>query len=227
VIDTLLDHPAVLALCASLFLGLALVVTQFGLRYVRPSEGILVSIPLVTAIVWLSVLIVGLEGFDVRAAAVFFAIGLFYPAAVTMLTYQANHLMGPAVAGALGSLAPLFAVLGGILLFGEWPAPLQTFGILTIVLGVVLLSVSRGDLTRAWPLWAIALPLAASVLRGTAQPITKIGLAIWPSSFAAVVLGYTAATLVVAIVGLAQHRHARLNLPPKGIFWFACVGISN
>jgi drug/metabolite transporter (DMT)-like permease len=227
VIDTLLDHPAVLALCASLFLGLALVLTQFGLRYVRPSEGILVSIPLVTVIVWLAVLIVGLEGFDVRAAAVFFAIGLFYPAAVTMLTYQANHLMGPAVAGALGSLAPLFAVLGAMLLFGEWPAPLQTFGILTIVLGVVLLSVSRGGLTRAWPLWAIALPLAASVLRGAAQPITKIGLAIWPSSFAAVVLGYTAATLVVAVVGLAQHRQTRLNVPPKGILWFACVGLSN
>jgi drug/metabolite transporter (DMT)-like permease len=223
----LLGNPVALALSASFFLGLALVLTQLGLRYARPSEGILVSIPLVTVIVWLAVPVVGLEGFDIRAAALFFAIGLLYPAAVTMLTYQANHLMGPAVAGALGNLAPLFAVLGGMLLFGEWPALLQTFGILTIVLGIVLLSLSRDGLTRAWPLWAITLPLAASVLRGAAQPITKFGLAFWPSSFAAVLLGYTASTLVVAIVGLAQHHHARINLSPKGVLWFACVGVSN
>ena len=220
----LLSNPVALALGAAFFLGLALVLTQLGLRYVRPSEGILVSIPLVAVIAWLAVPVVGLEGFDVRAAAVFLAIGLLYPAAVTMLTYQANELMGPAVAGALGNLAPLFAVLGGMLLLGEWPVPLQIVGILSIVLGIVLLSLSRGSLTRSWPLWAIALPLVASVIRGAAQPITKIGLAIWPSSFAAVLIGYTVSTLILAIVG---HRRARLNLPPRGVLWFACVGASN
>jgi hypothetical protein len=44
----LLGNPAALALGASFFFGLALVLTQFGLRYARPSEGILISIPLVT-----------------------------------------------------------------------------------------------------------------------------------------------------------------------------------
>ena len=220
-------NPIALALSASFFFGLALVLTQFGLRYARPSEGILISIPLVTVIVWLAAPVVALEGFDVRAAAVFLAIGLVYPAAVTMLTYQANDLMGPAVAGALGNLAPLFAVLGGMLLFGEWPAPLQILGILTIVLGIILLSLSRDGVTRSWPLWAIVLPLAASVIRGAAQPIGKVGLSIWPSSFAAVLLGYTASTLVVAIVAVAQHRHGRVNFAPKGILWFAGVGLSN
>jgi drug/metabolite transporter (DMT)-like permease len=223
----LLGNPVALALGASFFFGLALVLTQFGLRYARPSEGILISIPLVTVIVWLAAPVVALEGFDVRAAAVFLAIGLVYPAAVTMLTYQANDLMGPAVAGALGNLAPLFAVLGGMLLFSESPAPLQILGILTIVLGIILLSLSRDGVTRSWPLWAIVLPLAASVIRGAVQPIGKVGLSIWPSSFAAVLLGYTASTFVVAIVAFVQHRHGRVNFAPKGILWFACVGLSN
>jgi drug/metabolite transporter (DMT)-like permease len=223
----LLGNPVALALGASFFFGLALVLTQFGLRYARPSEGILISIPLVTVIVWLAAPVVALEGFDIRAAAVFLAIGLVYPAAVTMLTYQANDLMGPAVAGALGNLAPLFAVLGAMLLFGEWPALLQILGILTIVLGIILLSLSRDGVTRSWPLWAIVLPLAASVIRGTVQPIGKVGLSIWPSSFAAVLLSYTASTFVVAIVAFAQHRHGRVNFAPKGILWFACVGLSN
>jgi drug/metabolite transporter (DMT)-like permease len=223
----LLNEPAFLALCASFFFGLALVLTQFGLRHASPTNGILVSIPLVTAIAWVAALFLGLEGWDIRAVGIFLAIGLVYPAAVTMLTYQANYLMGPAVAGALGNLAPLFAVLGGMLLFGEVPAPLQLAGVLTIVAGIVLLSLRGSGLTRTWPLWALALPLVASVIRGAAQPISKIGLAVWPSSFAAVLFGFTASTAVLAIMGAAQNRRDQRPLTPMGVFWFACVGVSN
>jgi len=48
----LFSLPAVLALSASFFFGLALVLTQFGLRHVRPSEGSLVSIPFLALILW-------------------------------------------------------------------------------------------------------------------------------------------------------------------------------
>lgn len=144
-----------------------------------------------------------------------------------MLTYQANYLMGPAVAGALGNLAPLFAVLGGMLLFGEVPAPLQFAGIVTIVAGIVILSLRRNGLTRTWPLWALALPLIASVIRGAAQPISKIGLAIWPSSFAAALFGFTTSTILLAIMGTVQNRREQQPLTRKAVFWFACVGISN
>ena len=41
----MLDDPQVLALCASFLFGLALVLTQFGLRHVPPSRGASVSIP--------------------------------------------------------------------------------------------------------------------------------------------------------------------------------------
>jgi drug/metabolite transporter (DMT)-like permease len=223
----LLDEPVLLALCASCFFGLALVLTQFGLRHMRPGEGVLISIPLVTAIAWASVPVVGLEGWDSRAAAIFLAVGLVYPAVVTMLTYEANDVMGPGVAGALGNLAPLFAVLGAIALFGDLPGPLQVLGILTIVLGIVLLSVSRGGTSRAWPLWALALPLAASVIRGAAQPVGKIGLAAWPSSFAAVLLGFTASAIVVIVVAAARHRGLPTGFSRRGILWFCCVGLSN
>jgi drug/metabolite transporter (DMT)-like permease len=227
VIDALLNHSELLAICASFFFGLALVLTQFGLRHASPGNGILVSIPLVTAIAWLAASVVGLEGWNNRAAVLFLAIGLVYPAAVTILTYRANYLMGPAVAGALGNLAPLFAVLGSMLLFGDLPAPLQVLGILTIVAGIVLLSLRRTGSTRSWPLWALALPLAASVIRGAAQPLSKIGLAIWPSSFAAVLFGFTASTIVLVLVRLAQRRTEPMTLTSAGAFWFACVGVSN
>ena len=222
-----LDHPAALALGASFFFALALVLTQFGLRHVRPSEGILVSIPLVTVVAWISVPAVGLDGWHVSAAAIFLGIGLFYPAVVTLLTYEANHVMGPGVAGALGNVAPLFAVLGAVILLGELPQLLQMLGIFTIAAGIILLSLSRGGASRAWPLRAAALPLTASIIRGAAQPLGKIGLAFWPSSFAAVLLGFTASTVVVVIFAAMRYRKVPIVLPRQGILWFCCVGLSN
>lgn len=67
----LLNEPVLLALFASFFFGLALVLTQFGLRHTSPAKGILVSIPLVTAIAWVAALFLGLEGWDIRAVGIF------------------------------------------------------------------------------------------------------------------------------------------------------------
>lgn len=225
----LLDEPAFLALCASFFFGLALVLTQFGLKHMRPGEGVQISIPLLTAIAWaVAAFRLDFKEWNWDAAAIFLAVGFAYPALVTMLTYEANRAMGPGVAGALGNLAPLFAVSGAALLFGEAPQPLQVLGIATIVAGVALLSLRGGEAAgRQWPYWAAALPLGASIIRGIAQPVTKIGLAGWPSPFAALLLGFTASTLVIAGVAFARNRGVPRGFSRPGIAWFCCVGLSN
>jgi drug/metabolite transporter (DMT)-like permease len=225
----LLGDPIALALMASFFYALALVLTQFGLKHMRPGEGVLISIPLLTALVWLvAVLRDDFREWDSGAAAIFLAVGLVYPAVVTMLTYEANRIMGPGVAGALGNLAPLFAVSGAALLFGDWPRPLQMLGVTAIVGGVALLSARGSEGSgRQWRWWAAALPLAASIIRGIAQPVTKIGLASWPSPFAALLFGFTASTVVVAGVAIARHRGLPRGFSRRGVLWFCCVGLSN
>lgn len=225
----LAGEPVFLALCASFFFGLALVLTQFGLRHMRPAEGVLISIPLLTLLAW-AVAFVHLDfsGWNREAAAIFLAVGLAYPALVTMLTYESNRVMGPGVAGALGNLAPLFAVTGAAILFADWPRPSQIAGIIAIVAGIALVSLRGGKATgRQWPWWTIALPLGASVIRGIAQPVTKIGLASWPSPFTAVLFGFTASTLVVAGVALARNNGLPRGFSRPGVLWFCCVGISN
>jgi drug/metabolite transporter (DMT)-like permease len=226
---SLADQPVFLALCASFFFGLALVLTQFGLRTMRPGEGVLISIPMLTAAAWLiAIFQLDLAGWNSEAAAIFLAVGLAYPALVTMLTYEANRTMGPGVAGALGNLAPLFAVSGAALLFGDWPRPLQIVGIIAIVGGVALLSVRGFEATgRHWSWWAAALPLGASIIRGIAQPVTKVGLASWPSPFAALLFGFTASTVVVAGAALARNRGLPRGFSRPGILWFCCVGLCN
>jgi drug/metabolite transporter (DMT)-like permease len=225
----LLDHPEALALGASFFFGLGLVLTQFGLRHMPPSLGAMVSIPTLTSVLWiLSPAFMDLQGWDSRAAAVFISVGLLYPVVVTLLTFEANRRMGAGVAGALGNLAPVFAVILAAFLFSETPRLVQALGIALIVLGVVLLSARRdGGQENSWPLWVAALPIGASMIRGVVQPIAKIGLAIWPSPFAALLLSYTASSLVAVSVAAIRAGGLPTGFRCRGVFWFCIVGLSN
>ncbi len=193
----------------------------------RP-KGVLVSIPLLTVILWLiASVFLDFGAWNAEASAIFLGIGLIYPAFVTLLTYEANRIMGPGAAGALGNLAPLFAVAGAAILIGELPRMLQLIGILVIVVGVILLSMRGARASRAWPYWAIALPVAASAIRGIAQPVTKTGLALWPNPFAALLLGFTASAFVVAVASAIRNRGWPRGFTQKGVFWFGLVGLSN
>ncbi len=225
----MLNYPEILALCASFFFALALVLTQFGLKYMSPRQGALVSIPMLTLLFWmLAPALLDSKAWNSNAAAVFLGVGLIYPVVVTLLTYEANRLMGPGVAGALGNLAPLFAVAAGMLLFNEFPRLVQVVGIATIVLGVVLLSIRRGRVVaNAWPYWAAALPIGASAIRGVAQPVTKIALALWPSPYAAALFGFTTSSIVLAVVATLRDGRWWERFSRKGVMWFCCVGLCN
>ncbi len=217
-----------LAFAAALCFGLALVLTQLGLRHLPPRRGAMISLPMATALLWvLSPVTVEWQAARLDAALVFALVGLLFPVTVTLLTFEANRRMGPAVAGALGNLTPLFAVLVAVAALGERPSLLQLAGLLAIVLGVAALSLDRRWLDLRWPLWVAAFPLAAAAVRGLVQPITKLGLALWPDPFAAVLCGYSVSTLV--ILGIARLGPTGERAAPSrtGIAWFVLIGIAN
>ena len=219
--------PIVLALASSLCFALGLVLAQIGLRHAEPWRGALVSLPTSTLLLWLvSPLALDWHAIEPHALMIVAAVGLLFPASVTLLTYEANRHMGPNIAGALGNLTPLFALLLAALLFGEVPGVLQALGILAIIVGVAVLSLRRPEGGRPWPLWAMALPLAAAAIRGIVQPITKLGLGLWHSPFAAVLAGYTVSSVVLLAATLP--RPGVFRMPPRAAAaWFAAVGIAN
>jgi drug/metabolite transporter (DMT)-like permease len=224
----LLDNPIVLALCAAFVFGLGLVLTQFGLRHASPHHGALVSIPTSGVLLWLlAPLLLDWHGFDLRAAGIFMLVGLLFPALVTLLTFEANRRMGPGMSGALSNLTPVFAVLPAAVFLGEVPRPLQALGIATIVAGVVALSIDRRWLGVPWSYWAAALPLGAAAIRGVTHPITKIGLALWPSPFAATLIGYTMSGIVVASLARAREGGWPARYHRAALIWFASVGTCN
>src|SRR3981189_2303815 len=102
----------VLALASASCFGLALTLTQFGLRDATPSAGAAISIPTSTLLFVLAAP-GGLAGSSPQWAAVpvFACVGLLFPAAVTLITFETNRRLGPVVAGSLGNLPPGFGAV--------------------------------------------------------------------------------------------------------------------
>ena len=220
-------EPILLALLASACIGLGLVVTQFGLRHIAAADGALVSIPAATALFWvLSPFHLDLGGWQLHAAAIFALVGLFFPAAVTLLTFEANQRMGPAVAGAIGGTTPLFAAAAAVLFLGERLTPLMAVATLAVVAGIATLSWQPKTSGR-WPARLLLLPLTVAALRGLAQAVTKVGLALWPSALAASLIGYSVSVVTVLVGARLRRGRVRPSCNVKGVLWFALVGLCN
>src|SRR5262245_3505778 len=196
-----------LALAAATCFGGALVLTHCGLRHATPLWGAAISITFTVLLWWpLSRLAVDWSQAQAGALLVFVGVGLFYPAAVMMLTYESNRALGPTLTGTASSTTPIFAVASSMLVLGERPSGSILAGGALIVLGLVLLSLKAP--LRAAPGWRLVLPLSAAALRGCAQTLLKLGLTIWPSPYTAALLSYSASAAVVwsAAAGEASAR---------------------
>lgn len=218
--------PAALALLAAFLFAAALITTQFGLRHMDALAGAKISVPSAAALLWLLVPWRGLAGFEPQAAGIFLALGLFFPVAVTFLAYEANRRMGPTIAGAIGSTAPLFAVLGAVLFLGETLSLSQIAATLAIFAGSVVLVWRRGASTRSagWTSWV---SWAAAALRALAQVIAKAGLLLWPNAFAAALMGYSVSAVMIFVVTAFSRRPEARVFTRRGVFWFWMTGLFN
>lgn len=214
-----------LALLSAMAFGLALVVTQRGLVYLPASVGARISIPATTLLLWA----LAPWFFDGRvlhspALWIFAAVGLFFPALVTLFTFEANRLMGPTVAGTLGSVAPLLSIGAAVLFLHETVTDRLLGAGLAVALGIALLSWRARAGPRSWPWAALALPLGAAVLRACAQALTKLGLQLVPSPYTAALAGYTVSALAVWL--LFRHR-SPVPIGFRAAAWFVAAGLLN
>ena len=210
------------------FRGAGVVTALFGLRTVEPLSGAAISVPSFTLLFLLvSPLLLAGEPVVWRALPIFAAIGLVFPAMLTLLTFASNSALGPVVTSTLGNLAPLFAVALAVVLLHEPLHPLQFAGLVIAVAGAVIIPVTRPRDLGDWRSWALLLPLASALLRGVVPPIVKLGLEIWPSPLWACLVGYVVSSFVVLTVQRVRKGSFVVTAPWPGRFWFAMTGICN
>jgi len=219
---------ALLSLAAAIGFGLAIVVTQFGLRHISPGAGAVVSVWTCCVLFWLAA-IFGLDttGWSGQALVLFAIVSLFFPGMVTILNFEANLRLGPTLAGTISGTAPLFAIGGAALMLAEALTLRSVTGTVAVVLGVAALTWRDKEALRQWRPRALLIPLAAAAGRGLAQTVLKAGLVLWPNPFAALLMGYTVYTATVTTLGRLRAGREGLALRRRGVLWFMFVGILN
>lgn len=213
-----------LALASAAGLAAALVVARMGLRAQSAVPAAATSVPTATLLMLLAAPVtVDWGGLDWGAVAIFAACGAVFPIGQTLLSFAANRLMGPAMAGALANTTPLFALAFAAALLGEPVTAGRLAGAVAIIGGVLMLA-GRGRDRQDWPWWALLLPLASAVLRGLVQPGVKAGLALWADPFAAALVGYCVSATIA--LGLKAARPRSVVAWPERLL-FMLVGVLN
>ena len=216
-----------LAVLSSLCFGVALVTGRVGLRTLDARSGAAISIPTATVLFALATpFALDVEGFSAEAALWFAVIGLFFPAMVTILTFRSNEQLGPTVTSTVSGTAPLFALLAAGVLLGERVPPQAAIASVAVVVGVGLLSWTRSVVRPGRTGWSLLWPISGAVVRGFAQAGAKAGLLLWPSAFAAGLIGYLVSS--VTVIGASRLGRAERPRPTKQSFvWFAATGVLN
>lgn len=216
-----------LAVLAALCFGIGLVTARVGLRSLDARAGAAISIPIAAVLFAAAApFAIDFSAFSVRAALIFAAIGVFFPALVTLFTFRSNEELGPTVTGAVSGIAPLFALLGAALFLGERVPAAAAIAAVGVGAGVALLSWNPRGVRRGFAGRALLWPFAGAMVRGFAQVGAKAGLLLWPNPFAAGLIAYAVSSATV--VGVDRlGRTAQPRLTPRGLGWFALTGVLN
>ncbi len=217
--------PVLLSLAAAFLFATGIQFARLGLEHTDTRTATLTQIGAATLLYWLAAPLF-IEGWFFTSPAILLlaAIGLFRPFLSANLAMAGTRLLGPTISSTVSSTAPMFGVFLGVLVLEESLTLPVITGALGIVLGVACLS-WKGDVSRAWPLWALALPIGAALLRTLAQMFAKIGMDSIPSPFFVGLVGYTVSFAIALLTtrGLAGRRPERLWTP--GSRWLMLTGL--
>jgi drug/metabolite transporter (DMT)-like permease len=207
-----------LAFLAAACLGAAVVTSKFGLRVLDARSGAAISIPSSTAALLLvSPFFWDSSAFTLRAALVFAVVGFFYPAVVTLLRFHSTDRLGAATTSTvLACTTPLFAVAAAVVWLEE-VVPRR---------GIALISLRSAGARIAWRPWWLIFPLAAAIVSGGAQAGVKSGLLLWPSPFAAALIGYLISSFTVLAFDCVRKANRAVR-PVGAVLWFGCTGALN
>ncbi len=213
------------ALASAFLFALSNHFTNLGLEESDARTGTIISIAASAIIYWLAAPFFLVSWYWATTACLMFAaVGVFRPALSSMLAAQSIKMMGPTLSSALTAVTPLFGALFAIVLLGERMTLPIAAGTACVVAGAIVAAWSPTGIKRSWPLWALALPLGASLIRATGHTVTKIGLLEVASASFAVLVANSVSMLSCFAAFQTQRRP--LVGTRRSALWFIASGVS-
>jgi uncharacterized membrane protein len=214
------------ALCSAFLFALSNHFTNIGLEGTDARTGTLVSIAASAIVYWLiSPIFVESWYWLTWACLLFAAVGIIRPSLSSVLATSSIKIMGPTLTSALTAATPLFGAFFAITFLGEQLTVPIAIGTMAVVAGAVVGSWSTQGVKRSWPLWALSLPLGASLIRALGHVVTKYGLVEVPSPSFAVMVSNTV-SLMVALAAFKMQSRPFVGTRQSHM-WFIGAGVAN
>jgi len=227
--ETVAAEVFLLSGLAALLLGAGPVFSKRGLALgATYTENVLAVLATRGVLLWIVLLVVSgadpLAGLSPPVAGVFLLGGVLASGAGRLFLSVGIDRVGSSLSNAFGNVRPVFAVLLAVAWLGEVVTPGMAVGVVVIVGGLVLLSLSRGGDISGWERTDLAFPLVAALLFAGGNVVRRYGFTVSPiDSLRAVTVGETGA--LVAVVGFAvATKGLSIEGPRRAFGYFAVTG---
>lgn len=214
-----------MALIASFLYAVGSQFQHVGVHTIEPRLGTMLSIGASVAIYWLvAPFFLDVSNFLIPATLIFVALGFVRPALSANLSVAAIRYIGPTLTEALSATTPLFGAMFGILILGEmltWQIAIGTGG---IILSILALTRRDKKVPSTWPLWALALPIGAAVIRAFGHGFSKIGMEDIPDPYFVGLVAMTVSFLLTAGLHVRKGERTKISFQQSGTYWFMAAG---
>lgn len=152
--------------------------------------------------------------------------GVFGTAVGRLATFAGVRKVGASVNTAVINTRPLFATVFAVGLLGEAPTLLTLAGVVVLVGGLILLTLSKGGDLRGWEPRHLLYPLAAAATFALGNVIRRFGLTATDATvLEALFINEVTALAVIAGYALARRRGQLASAPRETYALFGVSGL--
>lgn len=166
---------------------------------------------------------------SLEALGIFVAGGLFGTAIGRIATYSGVDRLGASINQAVVATNPLFATVLAVIFLHELISPMQAVGIAVVVVGLIVLTISKGGDLGGWERQDLVFPLVAAMSFGGGSVIRRFGLT--TTSITAIqgaALNETGALVGLLGYVVVRRRGGRALAPPRSALgYFVLTGVAS
>lgn len=218
------------SLLAAVCWGISPVISKRGLSYGgTPMQATTIVVTMGMVTFWCVLFMTegtSLEQISARAFAIFVTAGVVGTTLGRIANYTGIHRIGASINTAVIGTHPLFAAVAGFLLLKETLSIHQTIGMVIVVTGVVILTLSQGGDLTGWKLQDLLFPLSAAAAYGLGHTIRRFGLTTTPlTTIEAITINDTAAFVGLASYTFIVADERFRDLPRRCYPYFGVTGL--